>query len=157
MKFSQDMSDIKNTLLLFFVLFCCTAQKKYLNPDGSKPVGFSQVVTTSPGKWVFTSGQVPLNDEGKMTQPDDFEAQAEQVHLNLLKALKTAGASVEDIVKVTVYIVDYTPEKLDILRKVRAKYFHPDRPPATTLLGVDKLYQPYVLLEVEAIAVVEEN
>lgn len=151
------MTVFRNTLLFFLVFSCCVAQKKYLNPDGTQPEGFSQVVISPSGKWVFTSGQVPIKENGQIADPKNFEAQAEQVYINLLKALKTAGASARDLVKVNIYVVDYTPKKLETLRKIRAKYFHPDHPPATTLLGVEKLYRTDVLLEVEAIAIIEEN
>lgn len=148
-----------NTWILFFVAVSVSAwgQKTYLNADGSKPVGFSQVVSSPSGKMVYTSGQVPWLENGQMADPTDFEAQAVQVHLQLQKALKAAGADMTDVVKVTLYIVDYSPDKLEILRKVRARFFHPDHPPATTLLGVEKLFRDDVLIEIDAVAIVNTD
>jgi len=130
------------------------AQKTRVNPDGSKPDGFSQLVIAEPGKTVYISGQVPVDENGQMANPNDFEKQVEQVYKNLQKALKTAGGDFSDLVKINIYVVDYTPEKLTVLRKIRKQYVPEDAPPATTLLGVEKLFRPDVLIEIDAVAII---
>jgi enamine deaminase RidA (YjgF/YER057c/UK114 family) len=141
-------------VVVFLLSTSLYAQKTRVNPDGSKPDGFSQLVISEPGKTVYISGQVPVDANGLMADPNDFEKQVIQVYKNLQKALETAGADFSDLVKINIYIVDYTPEKLAVLRKIRKQFVPEDAPPATTLLGVEKLYRVDVLLEIDAVAII---
>ncbi|PKP44079.1 MAG: RidA family protein [Bacteroidetes bacterium HGW-Bacteroidetes-13] len=145
---------------LFF--FCCSltvstvlsqTQKQYLNPDGTKPVGFSQVVVANPGKTIYLSGQVPFDAAGQISS--DFEQQTAQVYDNIQKALVAAGATFADVVKMQIFVVDYTPEKLEIIRKVRLRYIDNEHPPATTLVGVSAFFRPEVKIEIDVIATVD--
>ncbi|MDZ4148848.1 MAG: RidA family protein [Flavobacteriaceae bacterium] len=144
-----------------FVFMCCSltvsivlsqTQKQYLNPDGTKPVGFSQVVVTNPGKTIYLSGQVPFDASGRISS--DFEQQTTQVYNNIQKALAAAGATFADVVKMQIFIVDYTPEKLEVIRKIRLKYIDNEHPPATTLVGVLAFFRPDVKIEIDVIAVI---
>lgn len=148
----------RNTI---FVFVCCSLTvstvlsqtlKQHLNPDGTKPIGFSQVVVANPGKTIYLSGQVPFGASGQISS--DFEQQTMQVYDNIQKALAAAGATFADVVKMQIFVVDYTPEKLEIIRKVRLKYIDNEHPPATTLVGVSAFFRPDVKIEIEAIAVV---
>ncbi|GAB4190449.1 MAG: hypothetical protein OHK0057_29480 [Thermoflexibacter sp.] len=56
----------------------------------------------------------------------------------------------------TTYIVNYQPENLTTLREVRSQYLSPTQPPANTLLGVQALYHPDILVEIEVIAVIKK-
>lgn len=141
-------------VVVFILSTSLYAQITRVNPDGSKPDGFSQLVISEPGKTVYISGQVPVDANGLMANPNDFEKQVIQVYKNLQKALETAGADFSDLVKINIYVVDYTPEKLAVLRKIRKQYVPEDAPPATTLLGVEKLFRPNVLLEIDAVAII---
>jgi enamine deaminase RidA (YjgF/YER057c/UK114 family) len=127
-------------------------QKQHLNPDGTKPVGFSQVVVTNPGKTIYLSGQVPFDGLGKISP--DFEQQTVQVYENIRQALAAAGATFADVVKMQIFVVDYKPEKLEIIRKVRLGYIDNEHPPATTLVGVSAFFRPDVKIEIDVIAVV---
>ncbi len=127
-------------------------KKQFINPDGTKPAGYTQVVTTGPGKTVYLSGQVPLDSLGQISP--DFKQQAIQVYENIRKALATAGATFSDVVKMQIYVVDYTPEKLETIRKVRLGYLDSAFPPASTLVGIAALYRPDVKIEIDVIAVV---
>jgi enamine deaminase RidA (YjgF/YER057c/UK114 family) len=60
-----------------------------------------------------------------------------------------------DLVKITVYVVNLKPEQRDLMGKVRARHVNPDNPPASTLVGVQALAKPEFLVEVEGIAVVD--
>jgi enamine deaminase RidA (YjgF/YER057c/UK114 family) len=85
----------------------------------------------------------------------DLRAQARQVFENLRIALAAAGGSFKDLVKINTYVVGYKPDQLPILREVRAEMLKDLTPPASTLAGVQSLVNPDLLIEIEAIAVVE--
>ena len=126
--------------------------KQFFNPEGvtnPKGLGYTQVVTSRPGRMVFISGQGG-SVGGQM--PADFAAQAKNTFENIGRCLAAAGAKFDDIVKINYYVTDMvnTAE----LRRVRAQYLNQSAPPASTLIqtGLGK----GLLLEVEAIAIVPE-
>jgi enamine deaminase RidA (YjgF/YER057c/UK114 family) len=95
--------------------------------------------------------------DGTPVGPGDLQAQAEQAYANLVLALEGAGATFADVAKLTVYVVDWTPEKMEPLvtgaMAVAARTgIDPVRP--ITLVGVAALGEPDMLVEVEAVAVV---
>jgi enamine deaminase RidA (YjgF/YER057c/UK114 family) len=128
-------------------------KKQFLNPPAvSKPKGYTHVVTTESGKVVYVSGQVALDSKGEIVGKNDLREQAEQVYKNLNFALDTAGATFNDVVKMNIYVVDYKPEDIPIIREVRSKYLSDESPPASTLIGVQSLFLDGLLIEIEAIA-----
>jgi 2-iminobutanoate/2-iminopropanoate deaminase len=86
-----------------------------------------------------------------------LKAQTEQVFANLKTALAAAGATFNDVVKITWYVKNYKSEDLSALRGIRDKYVNSAEPPASTLVGVASLFQDDYLIEVDAIAVVPEK
>jgi enamine deaminase RidA (YjgF/YER057c/UK114 family) len=137
-------------VMLVFVMPAQRPAKQFLNPDGlPKPVGYTHVVTSPPGRMVFISGQGG-SAGGQM--PPDFTSQAENTFKNIGKCLAAAGAKFDDIVKINYYLTDLS--NTQELRRVRAKYLNQQGPPASTLVqaGLGK----GLLLEVEAMAVVVE-
>ena len=114
----------------------------------------TSVVTVSKNgiKTIYVSGQVGFF-EGKL--PQDFSEQADNAFKNLDIQLKSAGASFGDVVKTNVYIVGLDSEKLRAFNIVRAKHLTNENLPASTLLGIQALVFPGLLVEIEAIAVVE--
>src|SRR2546430_17575712 len=82
-----------------------------LTPEGLfKPTAYSQVVVATGRRLVFVSGQVSMDAGGKLVAPGDFAGQARQVYANLRTAIEGAGAKTADAVKLTTYLVRYTPE-----------------------------------------------
>ncbi|MEO8613435.1 MAG: RidA family protein [Chloroflexota bacterium] len=127
---------------------------RFINPDSiSRPTGYSHVADTRGSHTLYISGQIALDQQGNVVGVDDMQAQAEQVFQNLQAALAAAGASFEDVVKLTYYVVDMA--QFQVVRDVRARYLNPDRLPASTAVEVDGLVQEDLLIEVEAIAVLE--
>lgn len=149
------------TLLVSLLLLSAlplVAQTEFLNPSGLAPAhGYTHAVVTKPGKLIFLSGQVASDPSGQLVGKGDLKAQTEQVFANLKTALAAAGATFNDVVKITWYIKGYKPDDLPILRGVRDKYVNTAQPPASTLIGVASLFQEDYLLEVDAIAVVPEK
>ena len=126
----------------------------YINPDTvSKPSNYTHVVQAQAGRIVFVSGQVAIDKDGNVVGKGDLGAQAEQVFENLKACLASAGAGFNDVTKMTTFIVNYQPEHRAVLGGIRQRYLPAENPPASTLLGVQALAQPEILIEIEATAV----
>ena len=132
------------------------AHIKRTNPPAlSKPTGYAHVVeTVGAVKTVYISGQIAYDASGNVVGAGDMKAQAEQVFKNLETALKAAGATFADVVKMNSYITDMS--KAQSVRDVRARYFA-DAVPASTFVEVKGLVRPELMLEIEVIAAVREG
>ena len=131
-------------------------EREFLNPaDMPSLPGFSQVVTATEGKIVFISGQVAFNEKNELVGKGDLRAQAVQTFENLKKGLSASGATLADVVKTNVYIVNYQADMLGMIRDVRSQYLPQDNAPASTLIGVQALALDGLLIEIEAIAMVK--
>ena len=128
-------------------------QRENLFPAGiSKPTGHWTTVTTArPGKLVFVSGLTAKNERGEIVGVGDVRAQTRQVCENLAAAMRAAGGSLADILRVDVYIRDMNGFK-DI-HEIRREYFGPN-PPASTMVAVAGFTHPDMLIEINAIAAV---
>src|SRR5690606_9256384 len=84
-----------------------SGQVQYINPEGlSKNPAFSQVVTTAGnGKTVYAGGQNAVNAQGEIVGKGDLAAQTEQVMKNLQTALTACGATWDNLVKLTIHVV----------------------------------------------------
>jgi len=101
---------------------------------------------------VFISGQVPLDKEGNLVGSGDFRAQALQALDNLVAMLKSLGASVEDLMMITVFVTDMNNRTT--FAEVRDGYFR-KHPPASTIVEINSLYMKEVMIEVNGIAVLD--
>lgn len=128
-----------------------------LNPDGlPKPDVYAQVAVATGSRTVYVAGQVARTADGEPVGPGDLAAQTEQAFLNVATAVEVAGGTFADIAKLTVYVVDWSPEKMaelgaGALRAAEAAGVDPVRP--ITLIGVAALGEPDMLIEIEAVAV----
>jgi reactive intermediate/imine deaminase len=126
--------------------------RRFLSPDTlSPPFGYSHVVDAPASRVVFVSGQVPLDAAGKLVGEGDFAAQVRQVFENLTAALAAADATWDDVVKLNYFVRDVG--EVASLRAIRDEYVNTDRPPASTLVEVSRLFRDEVLVEIEAVAV----
>ena len=129
--------------------------KRVLNPPelaNSLQYGYSQVTVAAPNaQLVNVAGQVGISEDG----PNDFESQVDRSFDALLAALDVADTSAENVVKITLLIVEHDAEKLAYLVEKRKAVFG-DNPPASTLIPVPALYAPGVLFEIDAVAVAPE-
>ena len=125
------------------------------NIPGQQPPPMSCHATAARGTIVHISGLVGSDATGAIVE-GGLAAQAEQAILNVLTALGSAGASADDLVKTTFYVVDWDPSKMEALAiggmAAQAKVPFPDA--ALTLIGVQSLFSPEMLIEIEAVAVV---
>jgi 2-iminobutanoate/2-iminopropanoate deaminase len=125
-----------------------------LNPPGlSTPTGYSHVVSARGGRTVYIAGQVAFDAKGQLVGKGDLPAQTRQVFANLDTALKAAGATFNDVVKVNYYMLDAS--QVQVVRDIRTKYFTTELP-ASTLVQVPRLANADFLIEIEVIAVVAE-
>ena len=113
-----------------------------------KPIGpYSQAILVPPG-WIFISGQIPINPKTGEIVGNDIKTQTRQVLENIKAILNAVGASMEDVVKVTVYLKDIS--KFQEFNKVYSEYFR-EKPPARVVIEVPNL-PLNADIEVEAIA-----
>lgn len=112
------------------------------------------MVETSGNRTVYISGQIALDRQGNLVGLNDMGAQAEQVFQNLQAVLAAVHASFEDVVRLTYFIVDIS--QIQAVREARNRYLNPARLPASTAVEVRQLGRPEFLLEIEAIAVLNE-
>jgi len=114
--------------------------------------GFSQAWTvTNPETIVEISGQTSMSAEGDVLHMDDFEKQVETALQNLETVLEEAGATINDVVKIGAYLTDQ--KHMESYRRVQSEFFG-DFNPAQTLLIVEDLALPDLMVEVEATAYV---
>jgi enamine deaminase RidA (YjgF/YER057c/UK114 family) len=130
-----------------------------LNPEGLPVVDvYRQVAVASGSRTVYVAGQVSWDAEGVTVGEGDLAAQVERCYVNLATALSAAGATFADLAKLTVHVVDWTPEKMPLLIEgmSRARATLGDVPVApATLIGVAALDVPEHLVEIEAVAVLD--
>jgi enamine deaminase RidA (YjgF/YER057c/UK114 family) len=121
-------------------------------PDGlvNLPL-FTQVVKA--GNTVYIAGQTALDANGHVVGLDDISAQTTQVFENLEIALVAAGANFSNLVKLTIYATD--ARYLQPIAAVRRHYLGSPDPAPSTFVVISALARPELLVEIEAIAVLE--
>ena len=130
------------------------ARTQISNPNLPAPMrggAYSSGVEAPAGRTVYVSGQVAFDAEGNVVGEDDIKLQTETVLEHVKTVIEEAGGSMEDIVKVTVFITDMG--LYDDIHEVRRRYF--EEPfPASSMVEVSALIDPRLLIEIEAVAVV---
>jgi len=130
-----------------------------LNPAGlPKPEFYRQMAVATGTRTVYLAGQVARTAEGEQVGSGDLAAQVEQAYLNIATALAAVGGSFDDVAKLTLYIVDWSEEKLPALgegvgRAAARLGVDPIKP--VTLLSVSALGEPDLLVEIDAVAVLD--
>jgi enamine deaminase RidA (YjgF/YER057c/UK114 family) len=112
---------------------------------------------TAPGTGlIFTAGACPLDEQGLVVAPGDIAAQTRQALGNLRIALAECGATLHDVVKTTVFVASTSRDDLvEAWDEVAGALG--DHDPPSTLLGVTVLGYPGQLVEIEAVAVGQEQ
>ncbi|WP_033291808.1 RidA family protein [Amycolatopsis jejuensis] len=124
-----------------------------ISPDLAAPNGhFSQATrTTAEGTLVFISGMTARRADGTVAGIGDIAGQTRQVCRNLEAAVQAAGGTLDDIVRLDVYVTDI--RHFDEIHAVRREFFT-GVAPASTMVEVSKFVRPEYLIEINAIAVV---
>jgi 2-iminobutanoate/2-iminopropanoate deaminase len=105
------------------------------------------------GDLVFVSGQAAIDEHGQIVGEGDFDAQAAQTFRNLERVLTAGASSLASIVKVTIFLTDMS--NFPKIVELRGRWFTPPYP-ADTIVEVTSLALPELMIEIEAIAVVDE-
>jgi enamine deaminase RidA (YjgF/YER057c/UK114 family) len=117
-------------------------------PELIAPSGYSHVVTIPAGRLAWTAGQVPMTPDREV--PEGWEAQARLAFENTGRALRAAGAGWSNVIKLTISVVEFS--EVATIRRVRDEFVNTAAPPTSSLAQVAALFDPDVLLEVEAVA-----
>ena len=128
----------------------------FTNPAGLPEIDvYSQMAIATGSRLVFIAGQVDWSASGTAADAD-LAAQVEQCYLHVGTALAAAGASFPDVARLTIYAVDWAPDKMTALLEGIDRAFATlgvTAVPPVTLIGVAALSSPSHLVEVEATAV----
>lgn len=123
-----------------------------VNPDGMmKSPAFSQaIVTEGSGKTIYIGGQNAVNEKNELVGKGDLAAQTEQIMKNVQTTLEACGATWENVVKLTIYIV----QGQDIRAGFSASQKYLKTAPTVSVLFVAGLGNPDYLVEIDAVAFV---
>ena len=142
-----------NKLWLILLMASCQDKVEHFNPPMLiKNTTFSQVVEVPPGRLIFLSGQVALDNEGNLLG-DGFEAQLSKSLENVKQGLCVAETDWKNVIQLRIYVVDLKPEHRFIVGKAIEEIFEGIVPPANTLLGIQSLAREDLKVEIEAIAI----
>ena len=121
-------------------------------PGVVEPFGiFSSAAWQPEGRVLHISGHVSQDADGRTVGQGDMEAQTRQVLENIRDVLTSVGGTMDDVVKVTVFVTDVA--EIGKIHAVRSEFFNKPYP-ASTLVQVAQLIDPDWLIEIEAVAVV---
>ncbi|MGF1654454.1 MAG: RidA family protein [Actinomycetales bacterium] len=129
-----------------------------LSPDGlMQPVPYHHVAIGTGTRQVHVAGQTARAADGGPLAPGDLAGQVAQALRSTHAGLQAAGAGFGDVVRLTFYVTDWTPEKIEPflagVESVADELGLPRPMPPASLIGVAHLFEPDVLVEVEATAV----
>jgi 2-iminobutanoate/2-iminopropanoate deaminase len=131
---------------------------KFINPSTVvAPKGYSHSVQVDLGncKMLLISGQVALDKQGNLVGKGDLAKQTEQVFTNIKNIVEEAGGNMDDLVKISFYIIDVG--QIQIIRNIRDKFINVKKPPTSTLVQVSKLFRDDLLIEIEATAIIPKK
>jgi enamine deaminase RidA (YjgF/YER057c/UK114 family) len=129
-----------------------------ISPAGlTQPVPYHHVAISTGTSQIHVAGQVARDAAGTPVAPGDLSGQVAQALRNVSVALTGAGAAFSDVVRLTVYVTQWRPDKMSALLagfdRVSVELGLPAPLPPLSLIGVEALFEPDVLVEVEATAV----
>jgi enamine deaminase RidA (YjgF/YER057c/UK114 family) len=131
----------------------CTAE--YLTSDFPKSRGYSPAVITKGGRTIWLAGEGGNKDATGNDISGNIEAQTKLAFDNIAQSLKIAGGSLDNIVKMTVFIKNVEDgSKFVALRK---NFFPSGNYPASSLITIKDLAQPGWVIEIEAVAVIGDS
>lgn len=128
--------------------------KEHLQGDArQKERAYSPAVKVKGGTTIYLAGHTGFQDEAGKTHPGDFDAQVRVCFERMRKTLERAGGSLDDIVTMTVFITDMANGTR--FTELRRQFFKDGRYPASALIGIKELARPEMMIEIQAIAVID--
>lgn len=129
-------------------------RQEYLKSDArQRERAYSPAVKVTGGTTIYMAGQTGYQDDRGEVYPGDFDSQVGVAFERMRKTLEAAGGQLEDIVTMTVFITDMSNGTR--FTQLRRQFFPEDRYPASALIGIKELARPEMLVEIQAIAVVD--
>ena len=130
------------------------------SPDAlMQPVPYHHVAVGTGTRHVHIAGQVSRLADGTPVAPGDLAGQVAQSLRNTAAALAGGGATFDDVVRLTFYVTAWAPEKITAfmegIESVASEIGLPTPMPPSSLIGVEYLFEPDVLVEIEATAVLD--
>lgn len=130
------------------------------SPEGlMQPVPYHHVAVGIGTRHVHVAGQISRLADGTPVAPGDLAGQVAQALRNTASGLTGAGATFEDVVRLTFYVTAWAPEKVTAfmggIESVAAEVGLPTPMPPSSLIGVEYLFESDVLVEIEATAVLD--
>ncbi|CAM3797229.1 RidA family protein [Isoptericola cucumis] len=129
-------------------------------PEGMfQPVPYHHVATATGTRQVHVAGQIARDADGRSIAPGDLAGQVEQALRNVARGLAGAGAGFADVVRLRFFVTQWHPDRYgDLLAgidRVADELGLPQPWPPVSLIGVEILFEPDVLVEIEAYAVLD--
>ncbi|PSL00881.1 enamine deaminase RidA (YjgF/YER057c/UK114 family) [Murinocardiopsis flavida] len=131
-----------------------------LSPEGMfQPVPYHHVSIGTGSRQVHVAGQIARDAEGNPVATGDLTGQVAQALRNTARGLAGAGADFSDVVRLRFFVTGWRPEKMAGfmagIERVTGELGIPQPLPPVSLIGIDYLFEPDVLVEVEAFAVLD--
>jgi enamine deaminase RidA (YjgF/YER057c/UK114 family) len=124
-----------------------------------QPVPYHHVAVATGSRHVVVSGQIARTADGSPVAPGDLAGQVARALRNTHAGLQSAGAGFADVVRLTFYVTGWEPSRIAAfmagVESVAQELGLPMPMPPASLIGVDFLFEPDVLVEVEATAVLD--
>ena len=130
------------------------AKRDFLPVDGrQRERAYSPAVKVSGGATIYLAGYGAFQDEAGKSYAGDFDAQVRLSFERIRQTLEKAGGKLDDIVTMTVFITDMANGTR--FTQLRKEFFQQGRYPASALIGIKELARPEMMVEIQAIAVVD--
>ncbi len=134
-------------------------KKYYLTPatlpDWSNYFSQVAVVEKNGFKTIYLAGQVGVDHQKNLVGNGELREQLKQTFSNLQAALESVDATMANVIKMNIYVVNYHPEDAEALGEIIRQHFRVGQLPAMSLIGVQALAEERFLVEVDAEAVVD--
>ncbi|MBM9579470.1 RidA family protein [Leptospira sp. 201903070] len=114
--------------------------------------GFSQGIVAYSPRTIYLSGIVAWDKNRRLREPDDFEMQTIQIFENLKLLLRSENATLNDVLRLEVFIVGIDSEKLKTYSKIAGENFSSGHKPASTVIGVERLARKELMIEIQVTA-----
>lgn len=130
------------------------AEREFLPGDArQRERAYSPAVKVKGGTTLYLAGQTGYQDERGETYPSNFDGQVRVAFERIRGTLEKAGGKLDDIVTMTVFITDMANGTR--FTQLRKEFFQEGRYPASALIGIKELARPEMMVEIQAIAVLE--
>jgi enamine deaminase RidA (YjgF/YER057c/UK114 family) len=130
------------------------AQRQFLPPNTrQKERAYSPAVKVTGGTTIYLAGYGAFQDEAGKSYAGDFDSQVRLSFDRIRETLEKAGGTLDDIVTMTVFITDMANGTR--FTQLRKEFFKEGRYPASALIGIKDLARPEMMIEIQAIAVID--